>query len=457
MTELDEGVGAVYREAQEAVIGSLLIDPERTLGPVMDAVGPESFSGEYRTVFSAVRKLWTERQPVDPVTVLAGCGDAFEPMLRRCMAMTPTAVNAGKYAQVVRAQARLLALRDAGMALAGAVDEAEAVKILAGAESLLTQRTRVRVFELQALVGEFYQSMGKEKPRYLPWGIRALDDKLTCELGDLVILGADSSVGKTALALQFAWHMASRRYRVGFFSLETKSTKLCHRLVAQRARVSAEAIRRGEYEDGDYKAVLNMGRDAGILKLDIIEASGFTAEEIRAATVAGQYQVVFIDYLQLIRGEGKNRAEVVANLSMDIHTMAQDLGVTVVALSQITPADKKEESRVDPGKEDLRESRQLIHDADIILMMSLYDPDDNASMRWLNCRKNKEGELPYAALAFDADHMTFQSVIAARPAKKKKKAAGGETFLTAKQEPEPQGEQVSWTEVAENAKEDLPL
>ena len=213
-----------------------------------------------------MRKLWMDRQPVDPVTVLAECGDVYEPLLRRCMALTPTTVNAAKYAQLVRQQSRVIGLRDVGAALMGAMDENDARRIIAKAEELLMQRTRPRVFWIQDLIGDFYGRMGQEKPKYIPWGLRALDEKLTCEPGDLVILGADSSVGKTALALKFAWHMASRGYRVGFFSLETRSSKLCNRLVSQRARVSTDAIKSGDYQDSDYKAVLEMGSGAGKLK-----------------------------------------------------------------------------------------------------------------------------------------------------------------------------------------------
>ena len=176
---MDEGVtGAAYREAQESVIGSLLIDAEHTIGPVMDAVGPESFDGEYRTVFSGIRKLWMDRQPVDPVTVLSECGDAHEPLLRRCMDLTPTTVNAGKYAELVRRQSRVIGLRGVGAALMGAVDEDDARRIIARAEELLMQRTRPRVFGIQALVGEFYGRMDREKPKYIPWGIWALEADL---------------------------------------------------------------------------------------------------------------------------------------------------------------------------------------------------------------------------------------------------------------------------------------
>ena len=419
---MDE-LGESYREAQQSVIGAILIDPEPALGAVMDSLAPEHFEGEYRTVFSAIRKLWANRQPVDGVTVLSEVGDGYGAMLRECMKLTPTAANVAAYAGIVRRSARLLALRSAGAALLGAVDEDDARRALEAAEAVLTQRERQRIFPIQQLLGDFYARMDGVKPVYLPWGIRALDEKLTCELGDLVILGADSSVGKTALASQFAWTMAARGYRVGFFSLETRSGKLANRIVAQRGRLDSDVIKRADFQESDYRDVNDLRAMAEKLRLDIVEASGFTPEDVRACTVARGYQVVFVDYLQLLSGEGEGRAEIVANISMALHTMAQDLGVTVVALSQITPASKSKGARETPGKEDLRESRQLIHDADIILMMSLADAEDPTGDRWIRCAKNKEGELPSVCLEFDPKHMDFVATDSRIPRKSKKRPA----------------------------------
>lgn len=405
----EELIGEGYREAQQSLIGSVLIDPGPVLGQVMDGLTEEDFEGEYRTVFAAVRALWLAREPVDPVTVLAKVGDGYEPMLRQCMQLTPTAANAGAYARLVRDGARLLAMRTAGARLAGAPDEAAARAILADAEALLADRSRQRVFGIRELLEQFYTGMDGPKPVYLPWGIRALNEKLTCELGDLVILGADSSVGKTALATQFAWEQAARGYRVGFFSLETRSGKLTNRIVSQRARVPGDAIKQRQFQDNDYREVLTLLDGVGKMNLDIIEASSFGVDDIRALTVSRRYQVIYLDYLQLIRGEGESRPEIVTNVSIALHALAQDLGVTVVALSQVTPADKTKKARQNLGKEDLRESRQLIHDADVILMMALANADDPGGLRWLSCAKNKEGELPSVCLEFDAQHMDFQA------------------------------------------------
>lgn len=409
MDEEREPELAAYNKAQQAVIGSLLIDPEHTLGPVMDALGEGAFDGEWRTLFAAIRTLWLRQEPVDPVTVLSEAGPAYDKLIRDVMRLTPTAANVMAYARVVRDSARLLSLHDCGAQLLSATDEAEARQVLSRAEELLSERQEQRIFTLQDLFADFYKRMDGPKPVYLPWGIKALDEKLTAELGDMIVLGADSSVGKTALALQFAWNMAARSYRVGFFSLETKSSKLANRIIAQRVRLPSEKIKRADYAEEDYKAVLELARGAGKMQLDIVQASGFTAEEIRAVTVARRYQVIFIDYLQLVQGRGDSRPEIVTDVSIALHTMAQDLGVTVVALSQITPADKTKKARQRPGKEDLRESRQIIHDADIILMMSLANAEDPGGNRWLNAAKNKEGELPSVCLSFDAPHMWFQA------------------------------------------------
>lgn len=409
MDEEREPLVRVYNEAQQAVIGSLLIDPEHVLGPVMDALGESAFDGEWRTLFAAIRALWLRQEPVDAVTVLDAAGPAYEARIRDTMRMTPTAANVMAYVRVVRDQSRLLDLHHCGAQLLSAADEGEARQILTKAEELLSERQEQRVFSLQDLFADFYRRMDGPKPVYLPWGIKALDEKLTAELGDMVVLGADSSVGKTALALQFAWNMAARSYRVGFFSLETKSSKLANRIMAQRARLPSERIKRGDYADEDYRTVLELANGAGKMRLDVVQASGFTAEEIRAVTVARRYQVIFIDYLQLVQGRGDSRPEIVTDVSIALHTMAQDLGVTVIALSQITPADKTKKARQRPGKEDLRESRQIIHDADIILMMSLAKAEDPGGNRWLNCAKNKEGELPSVCLSFDAPHMWFQA------------------------------------------------
>ena len=396
-----------FEEAQAAVIGSLLIDPEPTVGIVMAAVAPEDFREDYRTVFTACREIWTEGKAIDPVAVIHRTGSAYADAVRGWMAQTPTAANVAAYCRIVREESALDRLRASGMALAGAATLAEARQVLHEAEPVLLDRPGARVFAVSDLLRQFLLEDNRKMPQYLRWGIRQLDEVLTAEPGDFIILGADSSVGKTALACQIAWNMAGAGRRVGFFSLETSARKLTDRIIAQRARVAMDDIKRRQLQGSDYTEIGQLGAAAQRLPLDIIEAAGYGVEDLRALAVARRYEVIFVDYLQLLQAEGRERWEIVTNISMGLHTLAQTMGVAVVALSQITAADKSKKARTQPTKDDLRESRQLKQDADLILMLALSDPDDNGSLRWLSVAKNKDGPLGRVCLRFDPRHMDF--------------------------------------------------
>ncbi len=396
----------IYEEAQQSVIGSLLIDPEHTVGLVMQALSPTEFTGVHRTAFEAARAVWSEGGRVDAVVVLSRMGNGYEEYLRGCMRVTPTAANVERYIAIVREQAALMALRGVGVQLVGAVDAADARRILDEAQTLMAERQGLRGLPVWSLMAEFVRWLrDPAPPAYLPWGIRQLDETLQAEHGDLIILGADSSVGKTALAVQLAWAQAARGQRVGFFSLETNALKLTRRLVAQRARVPMSALKTKQVREDQLADIMALGEASNKIPLSIYDAAGCGVDELRAAAVADRLQVIYVDYAQLLSAPGRERWEIVTAISMALHTMAQQLGVTVVALSQITADTGKAKAK--PGKDDLRESKQLKQDADLILMLSLADPEDPDSLRWLRIEKNKDGPLGSVCLRFDPEHMDF--------------------------------------------------
>ena len=411
----------IYADAQAAVIGSLLIDPEAVAGAVMRTVGPDDFTEEYRTVFEAILGVYADGVRIDPVVVLARLGDGYKGFLRQCMDATPTTANAAAHCQVVREQAALERLRAIGVQLAGAVDAGEARKVLEEAQRLMAERQGLRGRPLWSLMSDFYGWITDPTPPvYLPWGIRQLDEGLTAEAGDFILLGADSSVGKTALAVQLAWAQAAKGKRVGFFSLETNALKLTRRLVAQRARIPMSALKTKGLSDEQLRDLAAFGSATNKIPLFMYDAAGCSVTELRAAVAADRLEVVYVDYLQLLNAPGQARWEIVTAISMGLHTMAQQLGVAVVGLSQITSPDKK--SRSKPDKDDLRESKQLKQDADLILMMALADPEDPDSLRWLRTEKNKDGPRVDVCLRFDPEHMTFTATDsrAWRPPAKKK-------------------------------------
>lgn len=397
-----------YCNAQTALIGSALISPE-IVGELVQEVREEDFSiPELRTLYSALRTLFLSGRPVDPVVLVGETGEAYRKTVADAMKLTPTAANWRAYAKVLRESAALRRMQDIGAQLAEAVDAADARRILASAEPMMLDRPGIKTQQIGDLLADFLRRMeDKTPPNYLRWGIRQLDEVLTAEPGDFIVLGADSSVGKTALAVQLAWNMASRGRRVGFFSLETSARKLADRVVAQRARVELSRIKHKELTEHDVGDVAAIGAATSRMCFGITEAAGFGVADLRAVTLANRYDVIFIDYVQLLKAEGRERWEIVTRISMELHTMAQQLGVAVIALSQLTPPDKTKGARRAPSRDDLRESRQLKQDADVILLMSLDDPEDNDGLRWLAVAKNKDGPLGRICLKFDAAHMEF--------------------------------------------------
>jgi replicative DNA helicase len=384
----------------------LLIDP-RCAGEVFQKARREHFGfAPAQAVFLAAQELWNNRSPLDSVTVLHACGNSYAEYMADCMRNTPTAANVGEYLDIIANQSRLKVLKDAAMHILDAdrAEDAEALYEQLG--QLLRSRDTIEDLSWEECVSDYIDRMNDKTPvKTHKWGIAKLDEFLHARKGMFVILAADSSVGKTALALQFAYNMAQSGERVGFFSLETNSESLTDRLMAEKqvAGIDLPKTKAKNLSDRDIAKAMAAGMQSSKICLRMIRNAN-TIEQIRARTVMHNFDVIFIDYVQLISMAGRERWDIVTNISIQLHRMAQQLGVTVVGLSQITPPDKN--SKKAPGKDDLRESRQLKHDADIIMMMSL-SPEGAGEFRELGVVKNKDGPLGRMLLDFDAEHMSF--------------------------------------------------
>lgn len=390
-------------DAETAVLGSMLIAPEIT-GEAMLRLRAEDFlDQEYKYVFAAIRSLWQNNSPVDAVTVLHQLGNAYEPFLRQIMEMTPTAANWEAYADILAEQARLARLKEAAAQIINAASlEAASPAVETASAQLCAQRDARTVSFTDGLM-DFYNRQSYEKaPNYIPWGIRQLDERLYAEPGDFIILGGYPSAGKTLLATQFAWHMAKTR-RVGFFSLETSPAKIFDRLISQVAGIDFARVKRHAMQSSDYTAAGKLAYNPDAVHLDVINASGFSVSDVQAIALAKRYDVIFVDYVQLLRAHGNTRVEQVTNISLALHTMAQRTGVAVVALSQLSRPEKGTAKSRTPQMSDLRESGQLEQDADAIMILKAA-PDNT---RTLSLVKNKEGERGAIQLAFDAEHLTL--------------------------------------------------
>ena len=390
-------------DAQCSVLGSVLIEPQ-VAPKVMAATTDKDFFGTCLTVYKAIRKLFQSSAPIDPVSVSGALGSGYQDFLIQLMEVTPTAANIDHYITLCREQARVSRVKEIARSMAEADNSDELRKLLESASGLMVDKPSLRITTMHDALRSFMDRHTRQV-EYLSWPVSELDDRLYAELGDMIIVGGYPSSGKSAWALQCAWHWA-RKYRVGFFSLETSSEKLFDRQMAAAARISMDDIKRNSINQNDWDALCSMTQDIVGRNLELIPAAGMTPADIRAIIMMRGYQIIFVDYLQLLQGTGENRTAQVTAISIALHTIAQSMGVTVVALSQLARPQQGQKQSA-PDMSALRESGQIEQDADIIMMLSLRDKDDPAGFRELRIRKNKEGTCPNILLAFDGKHQTF--------------------------------------------------
>lgn len=390
-----------WLQAQYSVLGAVLIEP--SLAPKMIAeTRSADFAGPCQTVYDAMRQLFVEGKPVDVVSVNAQLGGKYQSFLVQLMEITPSAANLDHYIALCREQSRVLAVRDIGDAIKTAETSDQIRRLLEQANGLMVEKGTLKISTMgDALQSFFDRHSGQTK--YLSWPITELNDRLYSEPGDFILVGGYPSSGKSAWSLQCAWHWA-REQKVGFFSLETSSEKLFDRAMASVASISMDDLKRNRISQEQWENVCKMTEQIVKHPLELIPAAGMNVDQVRSVTMMRGYKVIIIDYVQLLSGTGANRTEQVTNISLALHRMAQDMGVTVVALSQL----KRKNSDDAPESSDLRESGQLEQDADIIMLLKLENKDKPDGPRELYITKNKEGTCPKIILEFDGKHQTFR-------------------------------------------------
>lgn len=392
-----------WLNAQYSVLGSALID-QQVVPKVLHETRESDYFGTCQTVYKALRKLFNAGSPIDPVSVKAQLGDSYMDFILQLMEITPTAANIDMYITLCKEQARTNQLRDIARKMTEEEDGDKLRSLLEQASGMMVQRSSLKITTMADALQSFMERHTRQT-NYLTWPVTELNDRLYAEPGDFIIIGGYPSTGKSAWALQCAWHWA-RNYKVGFFSLETSSEKLFDRQMAAVARLSMDSIKRNTIDQKEWKRVCAMSTEITARNLELIPAAGMTPADVRAVTMMRGYQIIFVDYLQLLQGSGENRTTQVTQISIALHTLAQSMGVTVVALSQLARQGKQEKN-APPDMSALRESGQIEQDADLIMMLSLQDKDEPAGPRELRIRKNKEGTCPNILLDFDGKHQTF--------------------------------------------------
>ncbi len=389
-------------DAERSVLGAILLD-NHALNAAVELLRPEDFFLEqHRRLFHRMVALAEQHHAIDPVTLAeelerhgelqAAGGAAY---LAQLMEGVPRTTHVEHYARIVKEKALLRNLIHVTEAIQQQALEADrqADEILDRAESLIFQlaedRVRTGLVGVRELVRDSYERLERmvsegRRLTGLSTGYRQLD-QLTSGLqpSELIILAARPSMGKTALALNIAENVAlGERRAVAIFSLEMSKESLLLRLLSARARLDAHKFRSGLLGREDWKKMAATLAELAEAPLWIDDTGSTTVMEIGAKARRLKHDkgldLVIVDYLQLLTARGKfsNRNEEVASLSRGLKSLAKELKVPVLVLSQLTRAPEREDRR--PQLADLRESGAIEQDADVVLFIhrpNFYRPE----------------------------------------------------------------------------------
>lgn len=417
--------------AQVGVLGSMLIDGD-CVGGVLTRVSAQDFTAaQYRRIFQAIQALFRAGIPVTGISVrekLGGQpGDGWSSLLYDIMDTTATAAYAEEYVQQLKESSMLYQLQELGVSLQKAGDLAEARRILDKAMQLQVGRPNIQALTFAKGYEEFFdRHSGETAVEHLDWAILQLNEVLKAELGNIVIIGAYPGDGKTALALQCAARFG-RKHNVGYFSFESKRSRLYDRHVAREALISGTAINDNRLTEEDFKEIIALKDKLAGPKVTIIDAVGMTSLDIAAYSQAQHYDVIFVDYLQQVEqpaGQLMKDFDRVTAVSRELQKFAVRTDTAVIALSQLSRPEKvKIKYKGDDGDMhvrsitppptigDLRSSGQIEQDADIILLMWREDYDVKDSPRIIQVAKNRNGEaLDKVRCRFDGEHQTFSRI-----------------------------------------------
>lgn len=401
---------ALY-DMQVLVLGTVLASPELA-GVVATSLRDDDFQNDpgLQLAFSCIRTLSAAGSPINALSIQQesakyGAGEALWNTLE-LLSMRRTTDPLDYYIKAIHEMGQLRRMQAEAMHIAQADTLEDATKRLDALNALNAGRSAAKVSTIADAMRGILAEQSAPRPDYIRTGLRALDETLLLSPGRFVGLGGYPSSGKTLLAMQMALVMARTR-RVGFFSLETDQYQMAQRAAANLAGVSMRRIMDHNLNAADRAGLETAAENAKHLQLEIIEAAGWSVPQIRAMTLSRRYDVIFIDYLQLLDGPGRDRYDKVTSISMALHTFAQqDLPQRekplVIALAQLSRPDKLGGKPVPPSMSSFRESGQIEQDLDAALILYADNPNNNCgSDRILKLAKNKTGELGQWSMRFD--------------------------------------------------------
>lgn len=401
----------VEEELEMQLIGTLIIYPEKYIDFVM-ALYPDDFEmPECKEIFNACITLFAKGIKIDALTVVSEINrekDYFKTFIYNCGQLVTSTANLKHHMQLLSDKSKLRKLKDKTAELFDEISITSDLEVCRiRATELLKIFDGVGIDETISSASGYnnFINNAKNVKEYVKTGIEKLDKYCKFSKGDFIGIGGRPSSGKTAFSLQLMLNMA-RTQKVVYFSLETTAEKLIERMISNYTSVKYDTIREGGMKDEDIQTIKDICNNRfGNLNFNVVGAAGWSVERIRSKALQLKADVIFIDYLGIIRAvNGKSIYERVTNISIDLHTMAQMDKILVISLIQLNRGGAGE-----PTMESLRDSGQTEQDCDCIIMLSLPDKEEKTEVL-LNVVKNKDGICGKMLFDFQGDIQKFRSI-----------------------------------------------
>ena len=434
-------------EAEQAVLGSLIIDPKCITEVALQVKAEYFYIPQHKEIYSAIVSMYELSQSIDFVTLLeklkrdnvydeAG-GKAYLTQLAQAV---PSSANVLSHVAIMKDRFFSRALKMAAQGIIKDIDEnlMDSDKLIASAEQ--------RIYDIRSgsdveglthiksvIEGETYDRLGKladpeTRGDYIgvSSGIGELDKTITgLNKSDLIILGARPGMGKTSFALNIARNVALKSKKtVAFFSLEMTKDQLVSRLLSAEALVGGTKLRTGKLNDEEWQRIISAGDVLSKCDMYLDDTPGISVPAMKAKLRRlKNIDLVVIDYLQLMTTgrHTDNRVQEISEITRNLKVLAKELSVPVICLSQLSRASEKRAEDHRPQISDLRDSGSIEQDADIILFLyreAYYDKNkviggDNSEVDQNSAEcliaKNRHGETGTVKLHWQGEFMRFTS------------------------------------------------
>jgi len=424
-------------EAEQSVIGSMLMDRDAIIAASEIVTADEFYQHQYGVMFEAMVELFNEGKPVDLVTLQDRLKEKDVPpevssldFVRDIITMVPTSANVRFYANIVREKAVLRKLIKINEEIANTcyVGKEKLEDILAMTEksvfNLLQDRgggdfVPIRQVALNVLEKIEIASRNQGAVTGIPTGFLDLDYKTSgMQPSDFILIAARPSMGKTAFVLNLVDYISVKKNMpCMIFSLEMSKEQLVNRMLSMESNVDSQKLRTGSLTDSDWDAVVEGIGIIGGSKLIIDDTPGISITELRSKCRKMKLEyglsMIIIDYLQLMSGSGRggdNRQQEISEISRSLKALAREMNAPVVALSQLSRAcETRQDHR--PMLSDLRESGAIEQDADVVMFIyrdDYYNKDtDKPNVAEVIIAKQRNGPIGTVELLWRPEYTKF--------------------------------------------------